>query len=442
MVKRKIFGGLLSHKQPEGSSGITEENLLRDQERRPQVSPKGQMKEVFLLVGPLAAGKSHVGSLIERNFGVPFFDYEEIFAREQNANPEGYLARAEQIAESAIFEFLKNNGRMCFENTMDRSYSTEILKKLQQIADVRVIYVHAPLGLTLERLGRRASSTHVRWTPEEVKRIYEASEGLGLKYDLVLQNTELSDEDLLRQIRPTMEERKWRPEYVEISFLGQKLKFSSWNGDNLTVYDMEYKPWRVAFKEENVDYLRHYELKRSDVVVDAGGYKGTFTVYAAKAVGENGRIIVFEPDSENYKMLRENVELNGLKNVTLINKALWSKTDRLLFNDKHTAGSSFFGGSLNSREVDAVSLDDELVGLGITHLDFIKMDIEGSEAQALEGARRTLAENDVSMAIASYHIVNGKRTSAKVEEILRDLGYDVRTEVPQHPITYGIKIRE
>ncbi|MGA3020808.1 MAG: hypothetical protein ABSD68_02565, partial [Candidatus Micrarchaeales archaeon] len=87
------------------------------------------MKEAFLLIGPIAAGKSHIGKLIEKNFGVKFFEYENIFIQERKNNPEGYLNRAEPIAERAILEFLEKENRICFENTMCRKYALEILKQ-------------------------------------------------------------------------------------------------------------------------------------------------------------------------------------------------------------------------------------------------------------------------------------------------------------------------
>ena len=79
---------------------------------------------------------------------------------------------------------------------------------------------------------------------------------------------------------------------LEINFRGSHLKFSSWSGSNLTPYDIEYRPWDISFKKENAGYVRHYELKPGDVVVDAGGYEGTFAIYAATVVGKTGRVIV------------------------------------------------------------------------------------------------------------------------------------------------------
>ncbi|MCL5430603.1 MAG: FkbM family methyltransferase [Candidatus Marsarchaeota archaeon] len=414
-------------------------SLAQQQHSIAEKQHKSSMKEVFLLVGPLGSGKTRIGKLIEREFGVPFLEYENIFTKEQNENAEDFLRRAEPSAERAIFEFLERNGKMCLENTMIRPYAHDILEKLQKIADVRMIHVSAPLDLTLQRLQRRTGGDNVRWKSEEIASMYQKSEILGLDYDLTVNNTDLSDEELLYRLRPVMEERKWLEGFVEIIFRGHVLRFCSWNEGELTQYDMEYKPWKVAFREENPGYLGHYELRPGDVVVDAGGYEGTFAIYAAKAVGETGRVIVFEPDSVNYRRLLANIELNGLTNVTVINKALWNKKKILFFTDKHTAGSSFFGGTLTGREVEAVTLDEELGRLGVQKVNFIKMDIEGSELQALRGATKTL-EGDVNLAVASYHIIEGERTCTEVENILRGLGYKVETEYPQHPITFGSRL--
>ncbi len=401
---------------------------------------QGLMKEVFILVGPLAAGKSHAGKLIEDNFGVPLLAYEDIFVEEQRRDPNDFLQRAELLAEQAIFDFLDANGKICFENTMVRPYAHEILRKLRQVADVRLIYVDAPIEVAIERLQRRDQSQQVVWTQDEVRSIHETSANLALNYDLTLDNADASDEELLESLRPLMEERIWHDDYVEINFRGQNMRFNSWSGGNLTPYDMEYQPWREAFRKEVTGYLRHHDLAPGDIVVDAGGYEGTFSIYAAKAVGETGRVIVFEPDTGNCQKLQENVLLNGLTNVIIINKALWREDTMLKFNDKHTAGSSvFFNASQYTRDVEAVALDSELSRLGITRVDFIKMDVEGSEVPALEGAVHTLATNDVNLAIASYHIVNGEQTFTSVEDTLREFGYDAQTEFPQHKTTYGAR---
>jgi FkbM family methyltransferase len=397
-------------------------------------------KEVFILVGTIASGKSYIGRLIENYFDIPFFEYEDIFIEQQKAHPDNFLGRAEPLAEKAIFNFLEKKRRICFENTMNRPYALDILRKLQQISDVRIIYVDAPVDLARRRLEQRPKSTHVKWTKEELDKIYVDSKRIDLGYDIVLDNANLSDEELRRSLQGLMSERVWYNDHVEINFRGQKLKFDSWSGDNLTPYDMEYKPWRASFHKENLGYLKHCDLSPGDVVIDAGGYEGTFSIYAAKAVGATGTVVVFEPDTGNCRKLESNVRLNGLQNVIIINKALWSEDKTLKFNNKHTAGASFFfNASPHIAEVSAVSLDNELGRLGISGVNFIKTDIEGSEIRAIEGAKQVLTDNNVHLVVASYHIVNGEETSTEVENILKRFGYEAMTEFPQHKTTYGFK---
>ena len=72
-------------------------------------------------------------------------------------------------------------------------------------------------------------------------------------------------------------------------------------------------------------------------------------------------------------------------------------------------------------------------------VDFIKMDIEGAELAALEGAIKTLTSNNLQLAIASYHIVDGQQTFMKLEEQLGRLGYKTETAFPPWLVTYAWK---
>jgi hypothetical protein len=67
------------------------------------------------------------------------------------------------------------------------------------------------------------------------------------------------------------------------------------------------------------------------------------------------------------------------------------------------------------------------------------MDIEGAEIEALKGSINTLKEFDVKLATASYHEVDGKKTSNEVEKLLHKCGYDAKTTYLMHLTTYGCK---
>ncbi len=193
-------------------------------------------------------------------------------------------------------------------------------------------------------------------------------------------------------------------------------------------------------------YLRNYIIKKGDIVIDAGAHIGTFALYSSVAVGESGKVIVFEPDRSNFNKLMRNITLNNAKNIIAINKGLWNKREIVEFDSRHDGGSVALK-CKNCRikgKVEAckfIKLDDIIKELKIGRDDFIKMDIEGAEIEALEGCRKTLEENNVNLAVASYHIRSGAMTCKTVESFLKDMGYEATTEFPEHLTTYALRDR-
>jgi len=133
-------------------------------------------------------------------------------------------------------------------------------------------------------------------------------------------------------------------------------------------------------------YMLRHALRRGDIVVDGGAFHGSFTVLAAKLIGPEGRVLAFEPDGRNRAVLRENIELNGLDNVSIVPKGLWSEDRRMGFceygEDYSAVSPAELRCSVNERhevngEIEMASLDKELERWGIDRLDFLKMDIEG-----------------------------------------------------------------
>ena len=67
------------------------------------------------------------------------------------------------------------------------------------------------------------------------------------------------------------------------------------------------------------------------------------------------------------------------------------------------------------------------------------MDVEGAELEAINGGEKTLRDNMVNLAVASYHIVDGKETYIELEKILSRFGYKTETSFPSHLTTYATK---
>jgi len=114
----------------------------------------------------------------------------------------------------------------------------------------------------------------------------------------------------------------------------------------------------------------------------------------AKDSGSNIKVIGFEPGKETYKKCKE---MESDSCVRIINKGLWDKDDKLYFQcDGQSVG--YISGE--GQEIEVTSIDKVLNGEKVT---FIKMDIEGSEMEALEGARNTIDAHKPKLAISLYH---------------------------------------
>ena len=88
-----------------------------------------------------------------------------------------------------------------------------------------------------------------------------------------------------------------------------------------------------------------------------------------------------------------------------------------------------------------MSIDSELGMIGISKVNFLKMDIEGSELEAIKGAEETLKNNYIHLAIASYHIINGQASFNELERLLTTFNYEAITSFPKHLTTYAAKLK-
>lgn len=204
-------------------------------------------------------------------------------------------------------------------------------------------------------------------------------------------------------------------------------------GNGLKFISEMHSRWEVLgiLHEQLVDhiYTKLYELKRGDTVVDAGAHIGVFTVLAAKSVGSDGKVIAIEPEKKNLGSLRKNIELNGLNNVTVVPAGLWDRrTRKRLYLSRSSVGHSLVHGSDKPEEIEVDTLDNILKKLGVGKVDFIKMNIEGAEIQALRGMKKTLKSSDVKLAIEAHHLVNGIPTYRIIVPWLERAGFDVHEE--------------
>ncbi|MDR2124834.1 MAG: FkbM family methyltransferase [Desulfovibrio sp.] len=140
------------------------------------------------------------------------------------------------------------------------------------------------------------------------------------------------------------------------------------------------------------------EVEEGDIVLDCGTYSGNTTLYFANKAGNTGHVYGFEAHPKTFKNLRKNVA--HLQNCTPIRAAVATATGMVCFDENATTASSI---QKKGIQVPALSLNDFINSHKIINVDFIKMDIEGCEADALRGADRIISMFHPKMAISVYH---------------------------------------
>lgn len=142
-------------------------------------------------------------------------------------------------------------------------------------------------------------------------------------------------------------------------------------------------------------------VRQGDVVIDAGGCWGDTALYFAQNAAQ---VFCFECMPSNINILRDNLGLNpvlGAK-ISVIQRALSSRSrERVVFEDVGPGSHPAANGA--GVAVETQTLDDFLSANSVERIDFIKMDIEGAEPEALIGAERTIRMHRPQLAISIYH---------------------------------------
>lgn len=154
-------------------------------------------------------------------------------------------------------------------------------------------------------------------------------------------------------------------------------------GHQLIMY-REYEPFESSLVRKNI--------KPGMTVYNVGANIGYYSLLASECVGEHGSVLAFEPEPNNFELLKRNIRENRIVNVQLFPKAVGAEVgvaqlsiSASNFGDhqlRHVAGR-------NSVEVSVTTLDE------LTHEhsepDSIIMDVQGSELDVFRGAEKTLA---------------------------------------------------
>jgi FkbM family methyltransferase len=188
----------------------------------------------------------------------------------------------------------------------------------------------------------------------------------------------------------------------------------------------------MALHEEEI--LDQFDPEPGDIVVDVGAHIGLYTLIAAKRVGSSGKVIAIEPDPDNCNLLKRNIELNRLTNVTILERAAFSSDSKLkLYLPGKERGFTKLSTTMANRattenflEIDASTLDHLMLMQGITQVNWIKIDVEGAELEVLKGATVTLSASKNIALLVEVHNVNDIDLHSAIVKFLQP--YEFRIE--------------
>lgn len=221
---------------------------------------------------------------------------------------------------------------------------------------------------------------------------------------------------------------KFYPIEVALNFLTPRLKSSFRAVANVEGHKMfldsedilDLSVWGVWEPLETELFKK--EIKKGDVVLDIGAHIGYYTLIFAKLVGGNGQVYAFEPDPENFALLKKNVEINGYKNIVLVQKAVSNKTGKIklyLCEDRKVDHSIYDPhDSRKSIDIEAIRLDDYFKDYK-GKIDFIKMDIEGAEEGVIQGASSLLQKNKNVKIVTEFLPIALRRSGIEPKEYLK-----------------------
>lgn len=200
---------------------------------------------------------------------------------------------------------------------------------------------------------------------------------------------------------------------------------------------IDFSIWLLgSFEPETVSCYQRI-VKPGDIVLDIGANIGAHTFFLAKSVGEQGRVIAFEPTDYAYSKLSKNSSLNPelasriqcMQYMLVDSEAQDTPTPELYsswpLRDEADLHDLHQGRLMTTSGAQPKTLDVVISSIGLERVDCIKLDIDGFECGMLRGAREVLTRwhPPIIMELAPYVLEEQGASLSELIQLLKDYGY-------------------
>ena len=170
------------------------------------------------------------------------------------------------------------------------------------------------------------------------------------------------------------------------------------------------KKYKVRLEDQ---YFEEFMQYRNEIFVDAGGFDGDTAMAFAKRYPDYRKIMVFEPSERNISEAKK--RLSNLRDIQFFQTGLSSSKATLRFNSETGSASAI---NEHGNEEIAVDTLDSILHEPVT---FIKMDLEGWEIPAIQGASEHIKNTAPKLALATYHRASDLR---EIYQLIQSYGND------------------
>ena len=176
-------------------------------------------------------------------------------------------------------------------------------------------------------------------------------------------------------------------------FLGRQRIFEEWRFNRLLNkfnLQLDYKVCKDSMRIlEDIfvrnEYAQGFPFGQEATVLDLGAHYGFFSLWANQNLDANSKIYAVEPSTNNFKLLKNHLHRNNAGNVICLNEAVSScETIQYLQAENHSANYHLISEKLDmSESVNCLSLSSLVQKNDISKIEFLKMDVEGSEYEII-----------------------------------------------------------
>jgi len=173
--------------------------------------------------------------------------------------------------------------------------------------------------------------------------------------------------------------------------------------------------------------VEDFEINTNDTVIDIGAHIGLFSLLVSQLC-KTGKILSFEPVSENFDLLVSNLKLNHIKNILSFNMAVSKNSGRLdLFLNNDQSAHSIFSKSSESISAESTSLQKIFDENKISSCKLLKLDCEGAEYQIIDSLPSEYLDK-IQNIVMEYHLADTKPELIKSLILkIENAGFKIKT---------------